>query len=105
MPTLTQKRGDTFRWALSHFDGAAVQPLTGWTIASQVRTAADTVVATLTVSNRDDAAGLFVLSATETATWPVGKLLCDIQYTDASGVIRSTQTIEIACVLDITRQA
>jgi hypothetical protein len=105
MPNLTHKRGDTFSWAMSHRDGSAVLSLAGWTIASQVRTAADALVTTLSISNRDDQAGLFVLSAADTTAWPLGSLHCDIQYTDPSGVIRSSPTILIDCVRDITRPA
>jgi hypothetical protein len=102
---LQHKRGDTFRWAMSHPEDPEVSTLEGWVITSQVREADETLVASLTVSNRDDAARVFVLSAGDTTAWPLKTLYCDIQYTDPSGVIRSSPTILIDCVRDITRPA
>ena len=105
MADIVHKRGDSFVRQLAHFDGAAMLDLTGWTISSQVRTQTGDIVATLTVSNRNDPAGTFVLSAGATTTWPVGTLHTDIQYTRPDGFITSTQTLVIDCVADITRPA
>lgn len=103
MPTVTHKRGDTFAPACAVKTGSTAQDITGWTIASQVRTQADQVVTALTVGARNDGAGTFALTAADgTTSWPVGPLLWDIQYTNA-GVIVSTETITINCIRDITR--
>jgi hypothetical protein len=108
MSTITLKRGDTFRQAVvmyADLENETVEPITGWLIASQVRDKAGTLVADLTISNRADADGLFVISAESTEAWPVGVLSCDIQTTDASGLIRSTPNIALVVHEDVTRPA
>ena len=95
MPTITIKRGDTFRkpGAVLTDVGAAV-PTTGWQIAAQVRTPARAHVATLTIADRNDAAGTYTLTS-PTADWPVTQLMMDVQYTDAAGLISSTEDVLI----------
>jgi hypothetical protein len=115
---VTFKRGDYFALSIE----ALMQDLTGWTVRSQVRRGS-TLVHELTVEDWTPAPGGSsfqlvaltpsvslpgvdmskpgVLGATD--DWPVGELLCDIEYTGPTGVIISTETFTIECVADITR--
>ncbi len=100
MQTIPFKRGDTFTLTCS-----TDQPISGYTIASQIRDKAYNLVSTLTVSVlQSTPTGIYTLSSpTSTATWPIGDLECDIQYTNGSGVIISTETFIINVVRDVTR--
>lgn len=100
MTTIAFKRGDTFE-----INCDVGQSIVGWTIRSQVRDDADNLVLALTVTVTDSATGLYKLSATpaQTALWPANPLLCDIEYTDSSGFVSSTETFTIDCRKDITR--
>jgi hypothetical protein len=107
MEKIIVKRGDT--WAPSivatNPDTGAVQSLAGWQIASQIRSARGALIAPLTVTNRNDAAGLFTLAAPgthPTTGWPVGDHLWDIEYTDPAGHVASTVTIAVAIEMDVT---
>ena len=103
MPTITIKRGDTFRrsCAVTTDAGAAV-PITGWQIAAQVRTQAGALVASLTIADRSDGAGTYTLIGA-TADWPTTTLALDIQYTDAAGTVMSTDDVLIDVRRDQTQ--
>ncbi len=104
MEKLEFKRGDTFSPLISVTeDNNEPVNITNWTILSQVRDRQDTLVSALTVSNRNNSAGTFNLSAASTSTWPVGELYWDIEYTNASGVKVSTETVLIKCLKDISK--
>jgi hypothetical protein len=116
--TVTFKRGDHFAINIE----TPTQDLTGWTVRSQVRRGS-ALVHELTVDDWTPNPGgsSFVLVALTpsvplpgggmstpgilgaTDHWPVGELLCDIEYTGPTGVIVSTETFTIECVADITR--
>lgn len=106
--TIPFKRGDSFRpsLAVTTEDGTP-QDITGWTIRSQVRDRKGVLVATLTAANRVDAAGTFTLAPADAQSaesgWPEGEIEWDIEYTDAAGIVRSTETIIIRCERDVTR--
>lgn len=107
-PIISFKRGDSFRPSLAvTTEAGAVQDITGWEIISQVRDRNGKLVATLDVSSRVDASGTFVLAPADEdsaeANWPVGDLEWDVEYTDAAGLVRSTETITIRCLKDISR--
>lgn len=95
---ITHKRGDTF----SHRFAVSV-PITDWTITSQIRDSADTLVSTPTLGNRDDAAGTFTLTVSDTTAWAPGTLVWDVQCVDADSITRSTQTVYITVIADVTR--
>ena len=97
------KRGDTFTLACAVEDDAGdPMSISGWTIAAQVRTQLGVLVAGLTVGSRNDAAGTYRLTASSTTAWPVEPLHLDVQYTDAAGVIVSTDDVLIAMQRDAT---
>lgn len=101
MQKLPFKRGDSFS-LLGTVDG----DVTGWTIASQIRTSAGALVATLTAAVTSASADLSVYTLTApgpTTAWPIEDLRCDIQYTTGAGIIDSTETFVIQMVEDITQ--
>lgn len=103
MVTIDHKRGDTFQLSVAVLDDAgAAQICTGWSVASQVRTSDYQAVSTLTHAWVSQAGGTYTLTDTATTDWPVGDLVCDIQYTVA-GVITSTETFTIQCQMEVTQ--
>lgn len=93
------KRGDTFSLQAT----ANGEDITTWTIQSQIRDNAGTLISELTVTKIDSPSGEYTLTHTgSTAAWPLKMLYCDIQYT-VGGVISSTETFRIEVVEDITR--
>lgn len=106
---IQHKRGDTFIAECIYQDDDG-EPInldeTNTTVASQIRTVAGDLVATLTFTPADQDieanVGKYTLRADATQSWPVGPLLWDIQYSDGDE-IASTQTIQILLVEDITR--
>lgn len=86
MKTVNVKIGSTL-----NIVGRVALPTGTWTISSKVKRINNAAVQTLTstisviVSPTDAATHAITLSAsaTETAAWPVGNLLCDIRFADS----------------------
>lgn len=97
MTTPKIKRGDTFE-ALCQRVGVDI---TATTIRSQIR--AGSWVQDLLVTKTNAATGEYTLSATasQSELWPIGLAQWDIEYTDA-GNVRSTETVKLRIVEDIT---
>jgi hypothetical protein len=104
MNTLSEfKRGDTFVLVCTYKTDNVPTPIFGKTIVSQIRNSAGNLIANLDVEADDEDPAKFTLTPdTDTAEWPLGVLLCDIEIT-GDDIVRSTQTIEIPVVKDITR--
>lgn len=107
MTTIAHKRGDTLSLGLTWDEEGETIDLTGYEVAAQLRDAHDVLVADLTVAIADQTTqrGRCTLSATaaETATWPIGKLSCDVQFTAPGGAVASSETFSISVARDITR--
>lgn len=104
MESYKQKRGDTFSLA-----GPGTLPAGTWTATSQVRrkssgTLVDPLVVVLTAQVSGSYTHLLSLSkgAAATILWPIEELECDVEFRDATGIVRSTQTFTIKVVKDIT---
>lgn len=97
MTTYPVKRGDTFS-AVCQRVGVDI---TSTTIRSQIRAGSWRQI--LTVVKTNAATGEFTLNATaaDTVLWPVGLAIWDIEYTD-SGAVRSTETVNLRIVEDVT---
>jgi hypothetical protein len=105
MQKVSLKRGDTLIMNVAATDDAGNPAnLTGWSIRSQLRQG-DTLIDTLVFTGTDLANGLFSLKngAAGTSAYPVTTLVCDIEYTDASGVVTSTETFAVVVTADVTR--
>ena len=104
MNTLSDfKRGDTFILVCVYKVDGVPTSIDNLTIASQIRQANNTLVATLAVEPDIVETGKFLLTPdTETDTWPLDVLQCDIEITD-DGFVRSSETVYIPVVKDITR--
>ena len=96
-PNITIKRGDTLFLQCSVASNSLPQNLQNWQIKSTVKYG-PRPVANLTVTKSSDS---FTLQGS-TASWPVGVLQCDIQYTTDAGVVISTETFNITTIQDIT---
>lgn len=107
MPSFTHKHGDSFRPQCTYTVNGVAASIAGVSIASQIRTYCEELVCSLEVYGRNDGAGTFSLRPTglnsAETDWPVDTLYWDIQYTDANGLVRSTETITINVVRDETR--
>lgn len=107
MSQIYHKRGDTFSLTCVWRDSLGTPiNISGYTIASQVRT--DTFVDTLVITVTDAVNGAFTVTkaAPFTALWPLtsyqSSLLCDIEFS-IGGVVVSSETFEIVVSQDITR--
>ena len=91
------KRGDTFVLAATRRDDSgAPKDITGYDVRAQVRNGG-VLVCNLEFAAVDLAAGHFTMTATatQTATWPLGDLVCDIRYQSPEGVVESTEMFYI----------
>lgn len=100
------KRGDTFdrsgTIAITQ-NGVAALDLTGWTGASQMRGARNTLIVNFKFEWINAALRLARISAPEgTSTWPVGDWPMDIQMTSPDGVVVSTATVLLTVIADVT---
>jgi len=102
--TLRHKRGDTFQYDCvlrSKKNGPAID-ISGWQIRSQLRDLKDALICEFTVEFLESADGHYRLSAPDTRRWSPGNAAMDIEYRDAQGVIRSTETLQVLILKDET---
>lgn len=98
------KRGDTFSLTCTYKQGGVAHDLTNINIKSQIREATNLVTElTVTKANQATNPGVFVMTpqSANTALWPLGNLLCDIQFTEGDAV-RSTETFYVQIVEQVT---
>ncbi|MFM2004351.1 MAG: hypothetical protein RLZZ09_6 [Pseudomonadota bacterium] len=102
--TLRHKRGDTFQYActLRQKKNGPALDITGWQIRSQLRDLKDQLICEFTITLLDPAAGHYQLSADDTRAWQPGTAAMDIEYRDAEGIIRSTETLNVLILKDET---
>lgn len=98
------KRGDTFEQEGQLLSDGLPLDITGYTIRSHIRYR-NNLVKNLAVSLTDAPLGKYKLSATssDTALWPVSDLDMDIEFTNLSGKVTSTNTIIVRVIPDITQ--
>lgn len=100
------KRGDSFsnEVQLVDDDGSTPIPITGWTVASQMRTRGGVLVHAFAVDMTDADEGIVILTATpaETATWPLGIILLDVEFIEPGGFKRSTENVAYEVIRDNT---
>ena len=97
MADITVKKGDTLFLQCSVASNSLPQSLQNWQIKSTVKIG-PRPVSNLTVTKSSDS---FTLQGS-TASWPIGVLQCDIQYTTDAGVVISTETFSITTIQDVT---
>lgn len=105
MTTITHKRGDTFSLACTVENAGVPVNITSWTITSQARDAADTVLQSFAVTKTDATNGAFTVAATSTQTeaWSLGTYSMDIEFVESGGEVNSTETFTLSVLRDITR--
>lgn len=89
------KRGDTFSFDIT-WVGVQVDQL-----KCQVRTAAGIMKSELEISDLGNDS--YRLTARDTTQWPIEVLETDVQWTDADGNIKSSDTILITVAKDVTQ--
>lgn len=80
--------------------------ITGWTLSAQVREVANAsvVLASWTISNRNDAAGTFTMALTDSDTAGLPPTcVSDLQGTDAGGLVRTYLKMNMTVERDVTR--
>ncbi len=101
---ITTKRGDTLTILVARKDSAG-DPMTGdaLKLKAQLRTSTDKLLGDFEITETA-VLGTYELSipSTVTKTFELGKAFWDLQYDDGSGVISSSETIEVEIVKDIT---
>lgn len=111
MPAIyTHKRGDTFALA-GRLAGGGVTDWSSYRLRCQIRTGADVVLHDFgAIEPSADGSFTLTIPAAATAAWPVANprlpasmAFYDIEVSDPSGVVRSTETAQINIVADITR--
>lgn len=103
MATFTHKQGDSFEWAITLYENDVTVDITLWSIRAQIRNN-DTLIASLTVTKTDAVNGEFALTATpaQTDSWSAGNHKCDIEFTDGSNEVFSTETFDVVVLEDIS---
>lgn len=103
MATITHKQGDTLEWVIALTEGGSAVDISDWSIRAQIRQN-DTLIATLTTTVTNSSGGVFSLSATKTATdsWAAGNHSCDIEFTDNTNDVFSTETFVVTIIEDIS---
>ena len=98
------KRGDTMLLTVTYKVDGIPTSISTIDIASQIRTQYGTLIDSMIVTKSGSSTGVFTLapSDSDTSAWPLGNLLCDIEFTQ-SGNIRSTETFGIVVVEEITK--
>ena len=107
---IVHKIGDTFKYTCiySDADGAGID-LTGSSIKVQAKINAESDVSLFDlaigsgITVTDAVNGEFEMLVSDTTAWEIGIYQIDIQYTDASSIIESTETFEIEVIQDVTR--
>jgi hypothetical protein len=94
------KRGQDFAYAGQIVNSGSVMDFTGWSIASQLRTAlTGALVQDLSAEFVDAATGLVLLSASaqQSNVWPLELLVMDIRLQSPAGqvVLSNTETINV----------
>jgi hypothetical protein len=110
IPYIRHKRGDTvlLGCTLTEDDGTTPVDVSGWAIASQIRGLDGTLLVELEATITDGAAGEYALECAvedaDTSEWALGLYEIDIEYTDLSGRIVSTETAAFQVIGDVTRE-
>ena len=102
--TLRHKRGDTFQYdcVLREKKNGPAIDISGWQIRSQLRDLKDTLICEFVITVLNPLAGHYQLSVADTRTWQPGTAAMDIEYRDAQGVIRSSETLNVLILKDET---
>lgn len=106
-PTISPvKQGDTFTLVCAYKENGVAVSVENFTIRAQLRDSTGSLILELPVSkaNQTTSPGVFVLgnNTPPSPPFPIDELRCDIQFSDADDVVRSTQTFFVPIVEDVT---
>jgi hypothetical protein len=100
------KRGDTFSFTVSLTDSSTNEALTGISanLKCQGKYKVDDIIplVIMTVSETS-IGGTYLFTAPSTNAWKSSNVYFDIQYTNDSGIVSSTETFYVQVIGDITR--
>ncbi len=101
MSVPTIKKGNTFAFTAVFDDNG---PVTGIAnkLKAQVRDPFDKLLAELQISETGTQGTYLFRAEQNTEDWPIGQLLCDIQYSE-NDVVTSSETFYFNVVKDVTR--
>ncbi len=101
---LEQKRGDSLSFMGTIPEDFADGFFQFWTPTSQIRTAQYySLIDDLDFAWVDpDITREFTLTKIDTTTWPIGPALIDVQFVRVDGFTKSTDTIQISIIHDVT---
>lgn len=104
MPMI-HKRGDTFELQIDLSLSGQVEDISGWTIRCDLKDLQGNLIKSFSPQEIDYTLGKFLLlaSASETENWPIGALRFDLEFTDNSGFIVSSETLSVNIIKDVTR--
>lgn len=103
MSQIKFKRGDTFTLTCTYKVNGSASSVSNIDIASQLRDKRGNLIQDFAVTKLVSTGSFtLVATATETNYWPISILQCDVQFSEG-GIIRSTQTFDVAVVEDITK--
>lgn len=94
------KRGDTFAFFMTLADEEG-NPIIPESIRCHLRDKQYRMVAEATITETDTS-GKYLFEWGSTENWPIGSLLFDIEITDVTGGIISTDTMELTVERDVT---
>ncbi|WP_293373639.1 hypothetical protein [Nevskia sp.] len=99
------KRGTTWDFSGPLLD-AVGEPwdLTGWAVASKLRTPDGELIQAFICSVLDAPNGVIrvLAAAADTADWPIGRALTDVQLTSLDGAVVATPTVAVEVVINVT---
>jgi hypothetical protein len=103
------QRGDTFALSGVVNVNGAVEDMTGWTIAAEVRVRTSTgavgdLISTLTASWSNPVTATLLLTDTSTSSWALGEAYIDVRLT-SPGSVRTTTTKQRFIIEDPATQS
>lgn len=100
----TFKRGDYFSFTMELIDEALETPLTGAaaSLACQFRKSADASLIESLVISETATPGTYLFETTDTTDYPLGVILCDVEYTDGDSHVTTSPTMSVTVEGDIT---
>ena len=102
--TTNHKRGDTFSRIVLVTEAGVPMDLSGYTVASEVRTIDYALVDALTIDMTNASLGQIGISEADTSAWPLSDierpLLCDVKF--VSGDTNRTETFGIIVEREVT---
>lgn len=96
------KRGDTFFLSVTYKVDETPSDISEMTISSQIRSSSGSLIDSMIVQKLEEIGKFTLTSNVNTNTWPLGKVFCDIQFSEG-GIVRSTESFGINVIEEVTK--